>query len=710
MYMMKRFSLDSSASGLALIRRQLGMDDEKNVLHIPEESEFSLAIRLHERDLTDLFISRILENGFTRESLALVWHSLPALLNWIPTEAEKLLEAFVVDPPFHVPELKAYLNPASRLISKGTEYFGYQINVWQDYLEGQENGDNAALEPMMAKVVAIPEMVSGDGGDGQGLLTLLMEHNAPSSFYASTPARILIDYKWETFARDELQMYFVSYVIFLASYTIFALQLRERESAYKFGVLGAESGKGSMDTLEHYFAWATTLIFFAFCSTYRYLDARFLGALASPVSAFFPSSLNSMSEYITSSSCWSCLFRGSDADDANSDEDGDHDSEEEELSLLHSAAGGGSQFSGFFSPSSSTMLLLKRHAALWLPLVLFFGGGVAMPLLYNRPDLLNTIVLTVILCYTLRSVVDEGKELSQKSPSAYFFSVWNMFDIVLVILNVLTFIAYLDAAGHTVAFLTKDYLITGVTISVLMAWMKLFYFCQPFRNIGSFIRMLIEIFVDIRYFLIVVSIALLGFGTAFYVLYKDDPQPYPDRAKTLLSVYVTMLGDWNVEHFTDTQHPLLATILFCIFTFVMVIILFNLLIAIMSDTFERVRENEENTFLRTRADMICDLQKLSFRKINYLPWVHALLPAEKDASGHKSHWKGKLGEIKDLIKGLKQDFARDLETQLQELEENLRFHEERGPKSLGGGAGKGAKKKIIGKNAKNHHGGGVRFY
>merc|ERR1712203_1251785 len=102
------------------------------------------------------------------------------------------------------------------------------------------------------------------------------------------------------------------------------------------------------------------------------------------------------------------------------------------------------------------------------------------------------------------------------------------------------------------------------------------------------------------------------------------------------------------------------------------IILFNLLIAIMSDTYERVRENEENTFLRTRADTICDMQKLSFRTINYQPWVHALLPDDTTSDVVVNRgWKGKLCEIKDLIKVMKSDFSRELASVASELREDF---------------------------------------
>ena len=51
---------------------------------------------------------------------------------------------------------------------------------------------------------------------------------------------------------------------------------------------------------------------------------------------------------------------------------------------------------------------------------------------------------------------------------------------------------------------------------------------------------------------------------------------YPNLHETVLGVYVLMLGDWDTENFVRSEHPLMATVLFLSFTFVMMIILFNL--------------------------------------------------------------------------------------------------------------------------------------
>jgi uncharacterized membrane protein YhdT len=161
------------------------------------------------------------------------------------------------------------------------ENFGYQQNVWQLELEQMERAELSSgtqkatnkrqeikhslthfahsgdemilnmvlssntssnssdvLDPVMAKVIAIPEMVNGSG-DGQGLLNLLINENVPSSFYSNTLVKALIQYKWEQFAKKELLQTFVVYFVFLASFTVFAMLFRNTDDLYKLENLSA---------------------------------------------------------------------------------------------------------------------------------------------------------------------------------------------------------------------------------------------------------------------------------------------------------------------------------------------------------------------------------------------------------------------------------------------------------------------------------------
>ena len=62
--------------------------------------------------------------------------------------------------------------------------------------------------------------------------------------------------------------------------------------------------------------------------------------------------------------------------------------------------------------------------------------------------------------------------------------------------------------------------IGAVTVTVL--YLKFFYFLRIFDNTAPLIRMIIEIVLSIRYFLLVYVIAVVGFGNGIYILSQNN--------------------------------------------------------------------------------------------------------------------------------------------------------------------------------------------
>ena len=56
------------------------------------------------------------------------------------------------------------------------------------------------------------------------------------------------------------------------------------------------------------------------------------------------------------------------------------------------------------------------------------------------------------------------------------------------------------------------------SICLLILWIKLFYFLRVFESTSRLIRMIIEIVNDMKNFLIVLLIGIVGFSSGFYVL------------------------------------------------------------------------------------------------------------------------------------------------------------------------------------------------
>lgn len=95
---------------------------------------------------------------------------------------------------------------------------------------------------------------------------------------------------------------------------------------------------------------------------------------------------------------------------------------------------------------------------------------------------------------------------------------------------------------------------------------------------------------------------------------------------------IGLLGEPGDLDFGRSHHFVLASLLFYLLTFTVSILLLNMLISVVSESYRDVKKAEMATFLRARAEVIISTQLATFRKPTYKQWVHCLLP-ENDRSG-----------------------------------------------------------------------------
>ena len=172
----------------------------------------------------------------------------------------------------------------------------------------------------------------------------------------------------------------------------------------------------------------------------------------------------------------------------------------------------------------------------------------------------------------------------------YFLSFWNLVDLGSLILNAVVVI--LDLVNKNTLDANS---VAGV--AVLIMWAKLFYFLWFFNATAHLIRMIIEIWSDIWYFVVVLMLAILAFANSFYILSrnsKDMSEPFSGSTLPLSFIYSWKMGtgDFDTTAFA-TKDETLIWVLWFLNTLIINIIFFNLVVALMGDTFERVQETAE---------------------------------------------------------------------------------------------------------------------
>ena len=152
------------------------------------------------------------------------------------------------------------------------------------------------------------------------------------------------------------------------------------------------------------------------------------------------------------------------------------------------------------------------------------------------------------------------------------------------------------------------------------------FFCRGIKLTGPFVTMIYRMIAnDLLRFALIYLIFVLGFSQSYFVIFKsftDGPFDRPrlktrikDPMKTpmdsILENFQLSLGSnlgnlW--KKFRNTDYNMAAKILCCIFLMVIFVMLINLLIAMMSDTYTRIAEIK-NEWIRQWAKIILLLER-----------------------------------------------------------------------------------------------------
>ena len=163
-------------------------------------------------------------------------------------------------------------------------------------------------------------------------------------------------------------------------------------------------------------------------------------------------------------------------------------------------------------------------------------------------------------------------------------------------------------------------------ISVLVLYFKLFYFLRIFYSTAYLVRMIIEIIWDMKVFVGVLMIATAAFGNAFYILDRnlteDENIIGKNFVDALIYSYKMGLGDFDTDNF-GTRDEEVLWIFFILNSIIVLIVLLNLLIAIMGDTFDKVQETQVSSIFKERASMILENEFIFsrikvFKKAKYI--------------------------------------------------------------------------------------------
>jgi len=177
-----------------------------------------------------------------------------------------------------------------------------------------------------------------------------------------------------------------------------------------------------------------------------------------------------------------------------------------------------------------------------------------------------------------------------------------------------------------------------------------------------------QILTDMRPFLLILGTGIFGFG--FFFLIRDPAVFGYDHelvgpAWPFVSVFLLALGSFDASDYPDrlSMVVLLLALLFS------TVLLLNLLIAIMGDSYEMVKESEIVEKLKGQALLVVEHERL-YPSANAFPrYMHVLRAAEGGDGGEASAWEGIAGKVKQEVAGLRKTMA--TADELAEVEQKM---------------------------------------
>lgn len=291
-------------------------------------------------------------------------------------------------------------------------------------------------------------------------------------------------------------------------------------------------------------------------------------------------------------------------------------------------------------------IMMTQSLTIYLLLLILFSiycvmlSSTEMEINNNMNFVVMTVILSICTGLSFYKLCEEVIEITrifevcQKKEKSMFgiviealrtwsYTKWNILECI--VYNSITFII---PVLHCVHYYTggKEIILQSVTtITICFLWWNMFYYLLPYRITGPLIIMIYEIMKDISVFILLVFLITFGFSMGFKLLFsmtssnelnKNELYEFDTLTKSFLTTFGFMLGGFDLDTIYSSKATYLAIILFVGYMLLMMIMMINLLIAIMSDSYDRIKSKEELSFYIARFQIINDIEsKLSNQQI-----------------------------------------------------------------------------------------------
>ncbi len=214
----------------------------------------------------------------------------------------------------------------------------------------------------------------------------------------------------------------------------------------------------------------------------------------------------------------------------------------------------------------------------------------------------------VFFVYLLYYIVREVKELRSVGKRAYFRDPWNYFDMFVIAASITTIVFYFmrmvatkvvikRANEDPYAFTNFNYVVVldGLVtafmgLSVFVSFLKFLRLLRFNRTIGKLASTLRACVAPLASFFLLFIIVFLAYAQFAFLIFGPVMSDYSSFARCMSNMLGMTLGSFDFGALTSTNR-ILGPIFFFSYILVMVMILMNVFLSIINDTFNEVNSD-----------------------------------------------------------------------------------------------------------------------
>ncbi|XP_046863992.1 transient receptor potential cation channel subfamily V member 6-like [Xenia sp. Carnegie-2017] len=266
------------------------------------------------------------------------------------------------------------------------------------------------------------------------------------------------------------------------------------------------------------------------------------------------------------------------------------------------------------------------------------------------------------------------------SQDGWFYIDW--FALVLIMASAITHATFFFLNTSQV----YDIHIRSICLLLIVIWFRIMKYARPFKGPGPFVALFSHMLVDILKWVFLFLVFFIPYSACFWMIFgaysKNPVDDYDTLPELLYSVFgMTVLDNYEFKEL-EKRDAVMARVLCGTYISICSIIILNLLIALLADTFTRVYENAIENAAMQRAKTILNLEQ-SLRKSHqkrYYDFIREHCSPEvkdydaQDDAGNERHKKRHMEEMRlqvnDIYQLINERFGKRFgESQKSDLDE-----------------------------------------